>query len=209
MQRFTSERNAILGKKYFYLTFEYSNIKKKLLFVYSNAWSSLCKLMHVQSVFILICWRGKVFLSPKCWENIPNDITSHFKCLKYSLCHCKMALPVLYFFTCHLLDAFIQSDLHTFSTVDNPHRSNLGWSVSGTQRHADCSGTRTWYPLIRSPAHYPLSHSSPRTFHRWLPDCLDTFPSTTLPSTTFPSMFHTFPVMAASLCLYHLISRWH
>ena len=62
--------------------------------------------------------------------------------------------------TCHL---FIQSDLHTFSTVGNPHRSHLGWSVSGTQRHADCSGTRTCYPLIPSRAHYPLSHSLPHT----------------------------------------------
>ena len=32
----------------------------------------------------------------------------------------------VYYITCNLLDAFIQSDLHTFSTVDNPHRSNLG-----------------------------------------------------------------------------------
>ena len=36
----------------------------------------------------------------------------------------------LHYITCHLLDAFIQSDLHTwFSTVGNPHRSHLGWSV--------------------------------------------------------------------------------
>ena len=35
----------------------------------------------------------------------------------------------IYYITFHLLDAFIQSDLHTFSTVGNPHRSNLGWGV--------------------------------------------------------------------------------
>ena len=31
-----------------------------------------------------------------------------------------------YLFTCHLFDAFIQSDLHTFNTVGSPHRSNFG-----------------------------------------------------------------------------------
>ena len=42
----------------------------------------------------------------------------------------RYAFSTLHYMTCHLLDAFIQSDLYTFSTVDNPHRSNVGWSVS-------------------------------------------------------------------------------
>ena len=46
-----------------------------------------------------------------------------------SLAHYQETMRTLHYITCNLLDAFIQSDLHTFSTVDNPHRSNLGWSV--------------------------------------------------------------------------------
>ena len=53
-------------------------------------------------------------------------------CVKLNSTSCvtiKGSPPLFHYITCHLLDAFIQSDLHTFSTVANPHRSNLGWSV--------------------------------------------------------------------------------
>ena len=65
-------------------------------------------------------------LSGKCWKNT-NSISWNSDILA-----CLSFLSILNehnIITCHLLDAFIQNDLHTFSTVDNPHRSNLGWSV--------------------------------------------------------------------------------
>ena len=69
-----------------------------------------------------------------------------------------------HYITCHLLDAFIQSDLHTLWTI--PTGAIWGEvSCPGTQRHAGCSGVWTCDHLIWTPTHNPLRHTPP-----WLRD---------------------------------------
>ena len=68
-------------------------------------------------------------------------------------CPLSIALVWLYslltgYITCHLLDAFIQSDVHTqYCGQLIPTRAIWGEvSCPGTQWHADCSGVWTWPP---------------------------------------------------------------
>ena len=73
-------------------------------------------LLQVSKMFEDVCC-----LSLTCMNYLPIwDYSNIIGCI------CHNHIFIFNYMTCHLLDVFTKSDLHTLNTVGNPHRSNLG-----------------------------------------------------------------------------------